>query len=161
MEDLNAIGADCLVISCCCQCLILQVLVFILLKLPYRLFRKTKKYVKKLRKGKKGDKILHTRRERYDDKSWRIHESSFRVKMEGFSTNELHEFGCCMDEVEKVLEEFCLRGDFGFGRFWDGEVLLGSFPTCLGNQELDYDVVNYHLIQMFGSFNCTNQSLML
>ncbi|XP_027154543.1 uncharacterized protein LOC113754351 [Coffea eugenioides] len=161
MEDLNGVAADCVVVSCCCQCLILQIVAFILLKLPLKLLRKTKKYAKRLRNRKRGDEILHKRRKRNDDNCWRVHEGSFRVKMEGFSSSELPEFRCCMDDVEKVLEEFCLRGEFGFGRFWDGEVSRGSFPPCLGNQELDYEVVNYHLSQMFGSFNCRRQSLML
>ncbi|KAL3501614.1 hypothetical protein ACH5RR_036063 [Cinchona calisaya] len=159
MEDLNAIAADCLVVSCCCQCLMLQVVVFILLKLPYKLFRKTKKYAKKLKNRKGKEKInVHRRRigRNDDDNNQRIH-----VELEGFSSNDCNRIGCCMDEVEKGLEEFFLRGEFGFGRFLHGEVSLGSFPSCLGSQQLDYDVVNYHLIQMFGSFNFIDQSLML
>lgn len=26
--------------------------------------------------------------------------------------------GCCMEEVEKVLEELSSKGEFGFGSFW-------------------------------------------
>lgn len=83
--------------------------------------------------------------------------NSLRVDdLEGFFMNGNNGFDCCMNEVEKVLEEFYLKGEFGFGSFWDGEVYSRRFPfsprsSCLGNKEVDYSVVHCHLIQIFGS----------
>ncbi|CAI9096338.1 OLC1v1032448C1 [Oldenlandia corymbosa var. corymbosa] len=175
MEDLNTIAADCLVISCCCQCLILQILIIILLKLPYKLFRKAISYTKKKLRNrrKRGGKInLHTKRKRrliHDNNSpFRTAHDQEIASSSNDDHDECQQFESCMDEIEKVLEDFCLRGEFGFGRFLGGGdeegSCVGSFPTCLGNgvinhQELDYDVVSYHLIQMFGSCNVTDQSL--
>ncbi|XP_071695465.1 uncharacterized protein [Rutidosis leptorrhynchoides] len=109
-QDWNMIGADCVVISCCCQCLMLQLLVFVLLKLPRKMIKKTKQYMKrKFGKRMRDDgKIVRTKMARCAE-----------------------EVGC-MEEVEEVLEELCTKGEFGFGSFWRGDVdsVEVHFPIC-------------------------------
>ena len=61
MEDCNMLVADCIAISCCAQCLILQIIIFVLRGLRCKLIRKTKEYAKKklgLGRGRKEEKIM-------------------------------------------------------------------------------------------------------
>ncbi|KAK9277635.1 hypothetical protein L1049_007181 [Liquidambar formosana] len=154
MEDWNTLAADCVVISCCCQCLILQVVVFILLKLPYKLIRKTKEYAKKkLRHRKREEKMIETVERRFKDEFLGIHGGSVRFKVDGSPINmEGHGCGKCMEEAEKVLEELCQQGEFAFGSFW-GREESESFQTYVAKQEFESNVVEYHLIEMIDSFS--------
>ncbi|KAH7516618.1 uncharacterized protein LOC107429568 [Ziziphus jujuba] len=157
MEDINMLGADCMVISCCGQCLILQILVLVFLQLPYKMVRKTKNYTKKKlhrhRGRKKQEKTMSENNKEMDGLENEfvagVIGGSMRRRIEG----EEH-CGCCMEEVEKVLEELSLKGEFAFGSFWGrGESGL-IFPTPLDKHEFDYDsFVQYNLIDMLGSFN--------
>ncbi|KAL2519175.1 hypothetical protein Adt_15422 [Abeliophyllum distichum] len=147
MEDPNMLAADCIVITCCCQCMILQILVFVLLKLPYKLVRKTKEYAKRFRNRKRREKIMQIEMSRYGEDSFRSHGNSFRFQIETLG------FNCCMDEIEKVLEDISNRGEFAFGSFWGGEISRRLSSSCLYEEELDYDVVQCHLIEIFGSVN--------
>ncbi|XP_059317034.1 uncharacterized protein LOC132067744 [Lycium ferocissimum] len=148
MEDKNIFAADCIVICCCCQCLILQIIILFLLNLPCKLLKKTKECIKKLkdrRRNKKTMKIVN----RYEDEILKDHEGSLRVQLESL---------CCMEEVEKVLEEFSQKGEFAFGSFWGGdeeEVLETESinTTCIRKLTVDYDAFHTHFIQVFGSFN--------
>nr|XP_043638556.1 uncharacterized protein LOC122609667 [Erigeron canadensis] len=139
-EDWNMICADCVVLSCCCQCLMLQVLVFVLLKLPSKLIKKTAQYMKrklgiKIRDGRKmvrmkvarcAEEVIGCQKPR----------ESFRVRARGESFR-LEGFDGCMEEVEDVLEELSTKGEFGFGSFWRGDGDVGiHFPICLVSQEL-------------------------
>ncbi|KAK3041317.1 hypothetical protein RJ639_001419 [Escallonia herrerae] len=106
MEDPNLLAAECIVISCCCQCLTLQILVFILLKLPYNIVRRTKKFVKKkLGKRKREGKIIQSDTSRIVNEAIRSHSGSFRIQLDGSSVNKCDGFACCMEEAEKVLKE--------------------------------------------------------
>lgn len=69
---------------------------------------------------------------------------------------EGHSWGCCMEEVEKVLEELSLKGEFAFGSFWGREESRLIFPTPLDEHQFDYDsFVHCHLIEMLaGSLSC-------
>ncbi|KAG8639055.1 hypothetical protein MANES_14G095101v8 [Manihot esculenta] len=70
MEDCNILAADCVVISCCCQCLILKIIIFILLKLPYKIIRKTREYTKKklrIRYRKQAEKTTESVKARFQD----------------------------------------------------------------------------------------------
>ncbi|RZB60375.1 hypothetical protein D0Y65_043239 [Glycine soja] len=131
MEDLNTIGADCVVISCCCQCLMLQILVFVLLKLPGKLIRKTREYAKKLRHRKaNNDRRMGREMGSYKDVLLRIHEQSFRIQVEMALTDGAdHNCGGCMDEVEKVMEEFYQKGEFAFGSFWGRKGPYSTKPS--------------------------------
>ncbi|PIN25929.1 hypothetical protein CDL12_01343 [Handroanthus impetiginosus] len=140
MEDRNMLAADCIVISCCCQCMILQILIFILLKLPHKLLKKTKEYAKKFKARKRGTKIVQIELTRYNEDSFRSLGNSFRIEINDFLLDESLHFGCCMDEIESVLEEFSDRGEFAFGSFWGGEVSLSRrFNSCIQEDRFDYD----------------------
>ncbi|XP_031122273.1 uncharacterized protein LOC116025249 [Ipomoea triloba] len=157
MEDRNALAADCIVISCCCQCLILQLIIFILLRLPSRMIRKTKRYVKRrLRSRKRAEKVVQIEVCGYGDGSSRRCGGSparvLQVGDDGFPFSDCS-FGCCMDEVDRVLEEFSQKGEFGFGSFWGGDVSKRVFSYCETKQEVDYDCFHHHLLETFGSFN--------
>ncbi|RVW45421.1 uncharacterized protein LOC104879359 [Vitis vinifera] len=120
MEDWNMLAADCVVISCCCQCLILQMVVFVLLKLPYKLFRKTKEYAKKklMLHGRRQDRGTEREMKPYEDEFREI-QGGLRIQVEGgFPEDGSQGCGCCMEEVERVLEEYSQRGEFAFGSFW-------------------------------------------
>ncbi|KAK7346146.1 hypothetical protein VNO80_20661 [Phaseolus coccineus] len=150
MEEWNMLGADCVVISCCCQCLVLQILVFLLLKLPWKLIRKTREYAKKkLRQRKGNDERAKMKIEPgcYEDVLVRIHEQSFRDG-EGFS------WGGCMDEVEKMMEEFYEKGEFGFGSFWGREGTCGCGVPATVNHHNDENFVRYQIIDLVGSLSC-------
>ncbi|XP_071714314.1 uncharacterized protein [Rutidosis leptorrhynchoides] len=148
-QDWIMIGADCVVLSCCCQCLILQILFFLLLKLPRKVYRKTKEYFK--RKFNKQKKVAITRcaaafigRQKRRQSPYRVVDDSLRWE----------EVDGCMEEVEKVLGEMCNKGEFGFGSFWKGDdnYLEDNCRLCFVNQQLGYHDHdgNYHLIPVFG-----------
>ncbi|KAI3423476.1 uncharacterized protein J3R85_010972 [Psidium guajava] len=145
MEDWNALAADCIVVSCCCQCLILQIVVFVLLKTPRRLFQKTKQFAKK--------RLRHSRRKRKGLKMTRHLREGRVVEGPGCSIDESGRGGRCMEEVEKVLEEMSQKGVFGFGSFW-GRENGGSFSGCVcDHQGFDSGVVQFHLIEIVDSRN--------
>ncbi|MFS8017750.1 hypothetical protein Hanom_Chr15g01384071 [Helianthus anomalus] len=139
-QDWHMIGADCLVISCCCQCLLLQLLVFLLLKLPIKLVEKTKHYVKrKLRnKMQDGEKVTRMKVARCAEEVVGCRKPRnliwVQARANGF---RLDGFDGCMDEVEEVLEELSTKGEFGFGSFWSGDDGVEVYcPVGLVNQEL-------------------------
>ncbi|KAM3328281.1 hypothetical protein P3S68_032973 [Capsicum galapagoense] len=150
MKDKNIFAAYCIVLCCCCQCLILQIIILFLFNLPYRVLKKTKECIKKLRHRRRNKKTMEMEINRHDeDEILKDHGGSLRVQLESL---------CCMEEVEKVLEEFSQKGEFAFGSFWGGdeeEVLETEriITTCIHKQTVDYDVFHTHLIQVFGSFN--------
>ncbi|KAL4569296.1 hypothetical protein LXL04_024932 [Taraxacum kok-saghyz] len=136
-QDWNMVGADCLVLSCCCQCLMLQLLVFFLLKLPTKLLKRTIRYMKRkfrsqMRHGGKvvgvnvarcAKEVVGCRKPR-DPMNGRAQVESFRVEGR-------------MEEVEEVLEGLSRNGEFGFGSFWKGDDDVEVyFPICLVKQEL-------------------------
>ncbi|RYR27420.1 hypothetical protein Ahy_B01g051455 isoform A [Arachis hypogaea] len=154
MEDWNMLGADCVVISCCCQCLMLQILVYVLLKLPSKLVRKTRRYVKKKFCGNKRD----------DDVLVKIHDQSIRFREEivtialrnGTSGRNGNNNGSCMDEVEKVMEKLYENGELAFGSFW-GQKEPWGVPKIVSSDLLhnhlhncDYDnsFVRYEIIEL-------------
>ncbi|XP_047159043.1 uncharacterized protein LOC124829559 [Vigna umbellata] len=148
MEEWNMLAADCVVISCCCQCLLLQILVFLMLKLPWKLIRKTREYAKKkLRQRKGNDDKMKIESACYEDVLVRIHEQSFRIQGE-MTVRDGEGFGCggCMDEVEKMMEELYQKGEFGFGSFWGREEPCGfAVPTKIHN---DPNLVRYQVVDL-------------
>lgn len=150
MEDGNVLAADCIVLCCCCQCMILQILIFILLKLPHKLLRKTKQYAKRFRARKRGTKTKQIEMPKTAEDIF----SS--VGMDDFCLVESFPFGACMSEIESVLDDFSRRGEFG--SFWGAEVSSStSFRSCFKDDQLDYGVVGYRLMELFGDadyFSC-------
>ncbi|KAL1332192.1 hypothetical protein AAHE18_11G010300 [Arachis hypogaea] len=168
MEDWNMLGADCVVISCCCQCLMLQILVYVLLKLPSKLVRKTRRYVKKKFCDHRLDhreKILMGSSSSYDDDVLvKIHDQSIRFREEivtialrnGTSGRNGNNNGSCMDEVEKVMEKLYENGELAFGSFW-GQKEPWGVPKIVSSDLLhnhlhncDYDnsFVRYEIIEL-------------
>ncbi|KAG5240323.1 transmembrane [Salix suchowensis] len=133
MEDLNMLAADCVVISCCCQCLVLQSIIFVLLELPRKAIQKTKAYAKKKLWHRKKEKMLESFRSR--DSFDKFLEGSIRIQS-------------CIEEVEEVLEEFSQKGEFAFGSFW-GRVGSGATPpTCIvAVQEFDLRFAQFELVE--------------
>jgi NAD-dependent dihydropyrimidine dehydrogenase PreA subunit len=84
--------------------------------------RKTREYGKKLfckrRRNYRGvQKEIHENS--YKDVLLRIHEQSIRIQEDmELKDDDVHNCGYCMFEVEKVMEELCEKGEFGFGSFW-------------------------------------------
>ncbi|GAB4828944.1 hypothetical protein Ancab_018604 [Ancistrocladus abbreviatus] len=146
VQDCNALIADLVVISCCCQCLILQIVVFILLKLPRKIARKIREYAEKLgymRRGKVG--IMGSGECRDDDDEF----ISVRIEIEGFCEGK----GQCIDEVEKVLEELSMKGEFAFGSFW-GRDERGMSSTYMAKEDFpSSNFVQFHLIPVIGPFS--------
>ena len=96
--------------------------------------------------------MLHGRREdrrdieremkRYGEEFREILGGPDRIQVGGFPEDGSHG---CMEEVERVLEEYSQRGQFAFGSFWGrGESDQEEFET---------NVVHYHLIEVIGSFS--------
>ncbi|KAG0498409.1 hypothetical protein HPP92_003100 [Vanilla planifolia] len=63
MEDFNDTAAGCVVISCCCPCLLLQITLFVFLRLPRRLVAKSKKMMMTRKtKSKKSPDVQDTKK---------------------------------------------------------------------------------------------------
>ncbi|KEH20219.1 hypothetical protein MtrunA17_Chr8g0368671 [Medicago truncatula] len=136
-EDWNMLAADCVVISCCCQCLVLQILVLVLRKMV----RKTREYGKKIFCQRKGNyRGVQREMGSYKDVVLRIQED-YALK-----DDDVHNCGCCMVEVEKVMEELCEKGEFGFGSFWGRKEPWG-FPQVV-NDHYDDSFVRYQIIDL-------------
>ncbi|XP_027348067.1 uncharacterized protein LOC113859513 [Abrus precatorius] len=150
MEDWNMLGADCVVISCCCQCLMMQILVFVLLKLPWKLVRKTREYAKKKLRQRKGNDKKEMGS--YEDVLVGIHEQSIRIQAEMALMDDAgRHCGCCMDEVEKVMEEFYQKGEFAFGSFWGRKGPWGV-PSIVDHHN-DVNFSRYQIIDFVGSLS--------
>ncbi|WCJ35719.1 hypothetical protein M5689_016959 [Euphorbia peplus] len=149
MEDCNMLAADCVVISCCCQCLMLQLLIFMLIKLPCKIARRTKKFARKKlglipcrnkRKKVKRDHII-----RFDDIE--------RIQVEEFGS------GNCMEEVERILEELSQKGEFSFGSFWGRN---SSPSACIHDHvdkqdiSVDFSVAQFEFVELLHYFPCSN-----
>ncbi|CAF1928193.1 BnaCnng34780D [Brassica napus] len=108
-EDCGAFAADCVVLSCCCQCLVLQVTVFVFFKVPRKLGQKIKKFVKR-----RCGNTLHTTRE----------EAVVKEELwcgNGFVFEEGSSRSNCTEDIERMLQERSMSKEFGFGSFWRHE----------------------------------------
>lgn len=147
--------ADCIALSCCTQCLILQIIILLLLKLPCKLIRKTKEYAKKkLGRGKKEEKMIKMERLKVkgeiQDEAVKLHTSTSMsielIQGLGMGGGEDHGFQCCcIEEAEKMLEEHTQKGEFGFGSFWGRPETEAE--TCSAASE-ECDFVQYELIEI-------------
>ncbi|KAJ4710622.1 Parvalbumin [Melia azedarach] len=161
MEDWNTLAADCVVISCCCQCLILQIVIFVLLRVPYKLIQKTKAYAKKklVRHtiSKEGKIIKRVLKGQCQHKNFREFQGgSGDIQLEEFPMNaEDLGFECCMKEVEKVLEEFSEKGEFAFGSFWGRQRsrISRNSSTKLAQHEFDQSSVQFEVVEIVASLS--------
>ncbi|XP_010502435.1 PREDICTED: uncharacterized protein LOC104779747 [Camelina sativa] len=144
MEDLNTFAADCVVVSCCCNCLVLQIAIFIFLGLPQKLVKNTRKCYTKWginRKIKRMGLCCECRRENTEvDSGWMKESMTMSMEMEGLR---------CIEEVEQALEEFSKNGEFLFGSFWGQErVQNSSSMSNCGNDNFDLRFVSrYEIVE--------------
>ncbi|CAO2828428.1 unnamed protein product [Amaranthus hypochondriacus] len=184
MEDCNTLVSDCVVISCCCECLILQLVIFMFIQLPCRVAKKTKEFAKrKLNRKKKqkngeirvakqsqgidyGEDLKLNRKKKQKNGEIRVAKQFQGIDYgEDFmKLIELHDWGSCNQEIDKVLEELSLRGEFGFGSFWGRNSNVENMKfnyKCKCNKNLIEDddfeefgchVVKFHLIEVIRTF---------
>ncbi|PPD90929.1 hypothetical protein GOBAR_DD12132 [Gossypium barbadense] len=154
MEECNMLAADCIVICCCSQCLILQIIIFVFLKFPAKLIKKTKQYAKKKligrrrKEGKMKDGLFQEVQLEVVTKS--CMSMSIELRQAGFGDAQYGVQCCCIQEAEKVLEELSSRGEFAFGSFWGRSLHsdTSSSPSChLPNGRFDF-VECYELVDM-------------
>ncbi|KAF8088749.1 hypothetical protein N665_0530s0005 [Sinapis alba] len=105
-EDCGAFVADCVVLSCCCQCLVLQVTGFVFFKIPLKLVQKVKKFVKR-----RYGKTLQPRMEEdvFKEEHWCGNGFDFEEGSSRFS---------CIEDIEGMLQELAMNKEFLFGSFW-------------------------------------------
>lgn len=145
MEDWNILAADCVVISCCCQCLMLQILVLLLRKMV----RKTREYGKRIFSQRKGN-CRGLKREMGSYK-----EVLFRIQAEmALKDGVVHNSsGCCMVEVEKVMEELCEKGEFGFGSFCCRNKKPWGISSTVVNDHNHVGFERYEIVDLVGSLS--------
>uniref|UniRef100_A0A1J3EPD9 Transmembrane protein n=1 Tax=Noccaea caerulescens TaxID=107243 RepID=A0A1J3EPD9_NOCCA len=142
MEDLNTFAADCVVVSCCCNCLVLQIAIFIFLGLPQKLVKNTRKCYAKWgvnRRIKRMGLGCECRENTGVDSDSR--KESMSMEMEGFG---------CIEEVEEALEEFSKNGEFLFGSFWGKERIQNSssVSSCGNHDTFDLRFVSrYEIVE--------------
>ncbi|CAA7053531.1 unnamed protein product [Microthlaspi erraticum] len=108
-QDCGAYAADCVILCCCCECFVLQFFIFLFFKIPRKLAHKMKKFVKrKLRGKKRGDAktFLPTK------------EDDCREKEEEHLSSDDGSRFSCMEDIEEMLQELSMEGEFVFGSFW-------------------------------------------
>ncbi|KAI3985582.1 hypothetical protein MKX01_033865 [Papaver californicum] len=140
MEDLNLLAADGIFI------------VFVLLRLPKKLVKKSKSLVRKRlskkNNSKKKDekKIVAIENDRFSGEKNRI----TRI-----SSNNYNDCGWVMQEVEKALTEFSLQGEFAFGSFLGRREDSRRLHPDLDRMTFA-EVVQYcNLVEMIKSFEYT------
>ncbi|XP_043717755.1 uncharacterized protein LOC122665671 [Telopea speciosissima] len=155
MEDSNMLAAECIVISCCCPCLILQIIVFLLLRLPYKLLVMSKRFaLKTLGKRKKGEKATMGSRDRfsYISEMVRIQRDLLTIQARGIPFNSDQSCECTLSEIEKVLGDLCRQGEFAFGSFWGRDEETRNSPSnIVQDHEESENVVNYQVIEVISS----------
>ncbi|VVB14348.1 unnamed protein product [Arabis nemorensis] len=107
-EDCGAFAADCVVLSCCCQCLVLQVTGFVFFKIPIKLVQKMKKFVKR----RCGKTLQPTMEEDVKDEHWYGN---------GFAFDEGSSRFNCIEDIEGMLQELSMNKELVFGSFWRHE----------------------------------------
>ncbi|CAN6804590.1 hypothetical protein F2Q70_00044832 [Brassica cretica] len=97
-QDCGAFAADCVVLCCCCECFMLQFFLFVFFKIPQKLAHKMKKFVIRRKKRRDMKIFLPTEEEEH------LSGDESRVS--------------CMEDIEEMLQELSMEGEFVFGSFW-------------------------------------------
>ncbi|XP_018445606.1 uncharacterized protein LOC108817425 [Raphanus sativus] len=105
-QDCGAFAADCVVLCCCCcECFMLQVFIFVFFKIPRKLALKMKKFVTRRKKRRDVETFLPTK----EEEDCRGEEEYLSGDVSRVS---------CMDDIEEMLQELSMEGEFMFGSFW-------------------------------------------
>ncbi|XP_019101052.1 PREDICTED: uncharacterized protein LOC104787921 [Camelina sativa] len=103
-EDCGAFAADCVVLCCCCECFILQVFIFVFFKVPCKLAHKMKRFVTRrlrgIKKRRNAKIFLPTKEDDCRDREEHVSRLS------------------CMQDIEEMMHELSMKGEFVFGSFW-------------------------------------------
>ncbi|CAL9147156.1 unnamed protein product [Musa hybrid cultivar] len=128
MEDCGMFAVDCVVVCCCCPCFLLQITVFLFIRLPHKLAVKSKRIVlRKLQKrSKKDDKtnetVLDAEKAKFGAPCCDFRpcdRSSSCLEAEKVLKELMKGEGNSWMEAEMVWEELIAReGLFWFGSFW-------------------------------------------
>ncbi|CAH8358864.1 unnamed protein product [Eruca vesicaria subsp. sativa] len=105
-QDCGAFAADCVVLCCCCECFILQVFIFIFFKTPRRVSHKMKRFV-----------IRRLRRKKRRDSKTFLPSKNDDCREEKPLPGDVSRVSC-MEDIEEVLQELSMEGEFVFGSFW-------------------------------------------
>ncbi|CAN8238892.1 unnamed protein product [Cochlearia groenlandica] len=135
-EDCGASAADCLVLCCCCECFMLQVFLFVFFKIPCKLAHKMKKLVTKRRLRRKMRRdakrtFLHTKKDcREEEERFYGHETRSK----------------CMEDIEEMLQELSMEGEFVFGSFWRHGDSTNEFD--FGNSKYEIAKDSDHILSL-------------
>ncbi|KAL5723487.1 hypothetical protein ACHQM5_006883 [Ranunculus cassubicifolius] len=146
MEDCNMLVADGIVICSCCPCMILQIIVFVFLQIPYRLAKKSKKVIH--RKFCKKKRKWNEETAYQGGSQIEIEAELMRILLHGVSLTPHHDCQNTFDEIEKALDEFSQQGEFAFGSFWGRQEESNGFPPKITGQEEFNTVLHYQFIEM-------------
>ncbi|CAF2063069.1 BnaC06g30330D [Brassica napus] len=126
-QDCGAFTADCVVLCCCCECFILQFFIFIFYKMPSKVAHKMKRFViRRLLRGKKR-RLLPAKDEDCREEE-RLPGDVSRVS--------------CMEDIEEMLHELSMEGEFVFGSFWRQGETTNDFD--FGNSQYEIEETNDH-----------------
>ncbi|KAF3521137.1 hypothetical protein DY000_02063356 [Brassica cretica] len=127
LQDCGAFTADCVVLCCCCECFILQFFIFVFYKMPSKVAHKMKRFViRRLLRGKKR-RFLPAKDESCREEE-RLPGDVSRVS--------------CMDDIEEMLHELSMEGEFVFGSFWRQGETTNDFD--FGNSQYEIEETNDH-----------------
>lgn len=106
--------------------------------------RKTREYGKRIFCQRKG---VQREMGSYKDVILRIHEKSFRIQDDvELKDDGVHNCGGCIVEVEKVMEELCEKGEFGFGSFWSRKETWGA--ARIVNDQIDVSSLRCQIVDL-------------
>uniref|UniRef100_M4CJE7 non-specific serine/threonine protein kinase n=1 Tax=Brassica campestris TaxID=3711 RepID=M4CJE7_BRACM len=127
-QDCGVFTADCVVLCCCCECFILQFFIFVFYKMPSKVAQKMKRFViRRLLRGKKR-RLLPAK-----NKDCREEE-----RLPGDDVSRVS----CMEDIEEMLHELSMEGEFVFGSFWrQGET---TNDLDFGNSQYEIEETNDH-----------------
>lgn len=131
-QDCGAFAADCVILCCCCECFVLQIFIFVFFKIPRKLAHKMKKFVRRKLRGKKRRDAKTFLPTKEDDCREEEEEE------EHLSSDDGSRFSC-MEDIEEMLQELSMEGEFVFGSFWrQGETT--------SNNNLDFGISQYETV---------------
>ncbi|CAN7053560.1 hypothetical protein IGI04_028452 [Brassica rapa subsp. trilocularis] len=127
-QDCGVFTADCVVLCCCCECFILQFFIFVFYKMPSKVAQKMKRFViRRLLRGKKR-RLLPAKNEDCREEERLPGDDVSRVS--------------CMEDIEEMLHELSMEGEFVFGSFWrQGET---TNDLDFGNSQYEIEETNDH-----------------